>query len=59
RIDPHNCAYIGNIVKFDVEAASRAGMVPVLLTWVDPDEESLVTSDTVVIEHIDDLMEIL
>ncbi len=58
-INPHNCAYIGNIVKYDVEAASRAGMIPILLTWVDPEEKDLVTSDTIVIEHLKDLMEIL
>ena len=58
-INPHNCAYIGNIVKYDVEAASRAGMIPILLTWVDPEEADLVTSDTIVIEHLEDLMEIL
>jgi phosphoglycolate phosphatase-like HAD superfamily hydrolase len=46
-------------VKYDVEAATRAGMIPVLITWVDPQEEDLVNTDTVVIEHIEDLMEIL
>ncbi|MHA2145551.1 MAG: HAD family hydrolase [Candidatus Thorarchaeota archaeon] len=58
-INPNRCAYVGNVVKFDVEAASRAGMVPVLITWIDPQEVELITSDTVVIDHIDDLMEIL
>ncbi len=58
-INSHNCAYIGNIVKYDIEAASRAGMMPILLTWVDPEEEDLVTSDTIVIGHLEDLMEIL
>ncbi|MFW9927477.1 MAG: HAD family hydrolase [Candidatus Thorarchaeota archaeon] len=57
-INPHKCAYIGNVVKYDVEAASRAGMLPVLLTWIDPQEADLVTSDTIVVEHIEDLMEI-
>ena len=58
-INPQKCAYIGNVAKYDVEAATRAGMIPVLITWVDPQEEDLVTSDCVVIKHIDDLMEIL
>jgi HAD superfamily hydrolase (TIGR01549 family) len=58
-INPNKCAYIGNVAKYDVEAASRAGMVPVLITWIDPQEEELLTTDAVVIEHIDDLMEIL
>jgi HAD superfamily hydrolase (TIGR01549 family) len=58
-INPHRCAYVGNIVEYDVVAATRAGMIPVLLTWCDPQEEEKVTSDTIVIEHIKDLMEIL
>jgi HAD superfamily hydrolase (TIGR01549 family) len=58
-VNPNKCAYIGNVVKYDVEAASRAGMIPVLITWIDPQEVDLVTKDTVIIEHIDDLMEIL
>ena len=57
--NPHRCLYVGNIVEYDVVAAARAGMIPVLLTWCDPEEEEKVTSDTVVIEHIRDLMEIL
>jgi FMN phosphatase YigB (HAD superfamily) len=58
-INPNKCAYIGNVARYDVEAATRAGMVPVLITWIDPHDEDQLTSDTVVIEHIDDLTEIL
>jgi HAD superfamily hydrolase (TIGR01549 family) len=57
--NPHRCVYVGNIVEFDVVAATNAGMIPVLLTWCDPEEEEKITSDTVVIEDIKDLMEIL
>jgi HAD superfamily hydrolase (TIGR01549 family) len=57
--NPHKCVYVGNIVEYDVVSAARAGMIPVLLTWCDPQEEDKVTSDTVVIEHITDLIEIL
>jgi HAD superfamily hydrolase (TIGR01549 family) len=57
--NPHRCAYVGNIVEFDVVAATRAGMIPVLLAWCDPEEKEKITSDTIVIEHIKDLMEIL
>lgn len=57
-VNPKKCAYIGNIARYDVEAATRAGMIPVLITWVDPEEADLVTTDTVIIEHIDDLLEI-
>lgn len=57
--NPHRCVYVGNIVENDVEAATRAGMIPILLTWCDPDEEEKISADTVVIEHIKDLLEIL
>jgi len=57
--NPHRCAYVGNIVENDVVAATRAGMIPILLTWCDPQEEEKVSSDTVIIEHISDLKEIL
>ena len=58
-VNPHRCVYVGNIVEFDVVAATRAGMIPVLLTWCDPQEEEKITSDTVVIRDIMDLLEIL
>ena len=58
-VNPHRCAYVGNIVEFDVVAATRAGMIPVLLTWCDPEEEEKITSDTVVIGNIMELLEIL
>jgi HAD superfamily hydrolase (TIGR01549 family) len=58
-MNPNRCAYVGNIVKYDVEAATRAEMVPILITWIDPHEVDLLTADAVVVEHIDDLMEIL
>ncbi len=58
-INPHRCVYVGNIVEYDVVAATRAGMIPVLLIWCDPQEKEKITSDTVVIEHIKDLIEIL
>ncbi len=57
--NPHRCAYVGNIVEYDVVAATRAGMIPILLTWCDPQEEEKISSDTVVIGHIKDLLEIL
>ena len=57
--NPHRCLYVGNIADYDVVSATRAGMIPVLLTWCDPEEEEKVSSDTVVIEHIKDLLDIL
>ncbi len=59
RINPHRCAYVGNIVKLDVVAAERAGMISILLTWVDPQEIHNIESDIVVIEHLVDLLEIV
>ncbi len=59
QINPHRCAYVGNIVELDVVAAERAGMVPILLTWVDPQEIHKIESDIIVIEHLADLLEIL
>ena len=57
--NPHRCAYVGNIVDNDVVAATRAGMIPILLTWCDPEEAEKISSDTVIIEHIKELLEIL
>jgi len=58
-VNPRKCAYIGNIVEHDVVAAQRADMAPILLTWVDPHEANEITSDVIVIEHIDDLLKIV
>ncbi len=57
--NPHRCVYVGNIVEQDIVAATSAGMIPILLTWCDPQEEEKVSSDTIVIEHIADLLEVL
>ncbi|MFW9805279.1 MAG: HAD family hydrolase [Candidatus Thorarchaeota archaeon] len=59
KANPQRCVYVGNIVDQDVAAATHAGMIPVLLTWCDPEEEGKITSDTIIIEHINDLLEIL
>ncbi|MGY5879233.1 MAG: HAD family hydrolase [Candidatus Thorarchaeota archaeon] len=58
-VNPRKCAYVGNIVDYDCVAAERAQMLPVLLTWVDPQEVDKITTDVVVIEHIADLLEVL
>jgi HAD superfamily hydrolase (TIGR01549 family) len=59
QINPRKCAYVGNIADNDLIAASRAEMVPILLSWCDPEEVEKVSTDTIVIEHISDLLEIL
>ena len=58
-LNPRRCAYVGNIVKYDVIAAKNAGMIPILLAWCDPQEKDKITEDTIVIEHIQELGEIL
>jgi HAD superfamily hydrolase (TIGR01549 family) len=55
--NPRRCAYVGNIVKYDVIAARNAEMTPVLITWCDPDEESDASGDVVVIDHIEKLFD--
>jgi HAD superfamily hydrolase (TIGR01549 family) len=57
-INPRKCAYVGNSVKFDVEAATRAEMIPILITWCNPEEVENVVSDTIIIEDIKDLLEL-
>ena len=58
-VNPRKCAYVGNIVEYDCIAATRAEMLPVLLTWIDPHEIDKVTTDVVVVDHIEDFLEIL
>jgi HAD superfamily hydrolase (TIGR01549 family) len=58
-VNPRKCAYVGNIVEYDCVASERAQMIPILLTWVDPQEVDKVTTDVVIIDHIADLLDIL
>jgi HAD superfamily hydrolase (TIGR01549 family) len=58
-LNPRKCAYVGNIVDNDLVAAQRAGMIPILLSWCDPEEVDKISMDTIVIEKISDLLEIL
>jgi HAD superfamily hydrolase (TIGR01549 family) len=58
-LNPRKCAYVGNIVDNDIVAAQRAGMIPVLLSWCDPEEVEKIKIDTIVIEDISELLEIL
>jgi HAD superfamily hydrolase (TIGR01549 family) len=50
--NPLRCAYVGNKVEFDVVSANNADMLPILLTWVD-DEEDMAPEGTTIIDHID------
>lgn len=58
-VNPMRCAYVGNIVEYDVVSANRAGMVPILLTWIDSEQRDLAPEGTVIIDHICELEEML
>ena len=57
-VNPSRCAYVGNMIEFDIFAAKNAGMVPILLTWCYP-PKTPIPQDTVVIEHIRELLEMV
>jgi HAD superfamily hydrolase (TIGR01549 family) len=59
KLNPRRCAFVGNIADNDMIAATRAEMVPILLSWCDPEEVEKVSTDTIVIERVSDLLEIL
>ncbi len=56
--NPKAIAYIGNCVNADIEAATRAEMLPVLLTWANPEEARNAPKGTLVCESPLDLLEI-
>jgi phosphoglycolate phosphatase len=58
EVNPSKCAYVGNMVEFDVPAAKNAGMIPILLTWGYQINDPL-SSDTIIIEHISQLLELI
>jgi HAD superfamily hydrolase (TIGR01509 family) len=57
-INPRTCAYIGDKVDPDMEAATRAGFLPILLVWCAPEEAEKALEGTVVIQHIDELLDL-
>jgi FMN phosphatase YigB (HAD superfamily) len=40
-VNPLKCAFVGDSVHIDVEAARRAGMVPILLSQDEYEDEKL------------------
>ncbi len=60
-VNPRLCAYVGNTVKEDVEAARRAEMLPILIRWTETEEEPLehIPDNTVVISDIREILNIL
>ena len=55
-VNPIRCAYVGNRVDADIDAAIRAGMVPVLTTWADPTEAKKAPDGTHIIGEISELL---
>ncbi|NHJ13834.1 MAG: HAD family hydrolase [Candidatus Thorarchaeota archaeon] len=47
-INPRRIAFVGNYVNADIEAAMRAEMLPVLLTWANPGEAKKAPNGTLV-----------
>ncbi len=58
KINPRLCAFVGNYVDADVAAAKRAEMVPILVTWANPEERKIVDDETVTIDKIIELLEL-
>jgi phosphoglycolate phosphatase-like HAD superfamily hydrolase len=57
-INPRKCAYIGDKVDPDVEAAMRAEFIPILLVWCSPEEAERAPRGTDVIQHINELVDL-
>ena len=58
-INPLNCACVGDFVAIDIVAANRAGMKPILLTWRNPGQAEKASPDTIIISHIDEMLDLL
>ncbi len=58
-LNPKKCAYVGNIVEYDVIAAQNAGMTPILLTWCDSEQAELAPDGTISCEDIRELFSYL
>ncbi|MHA2209298.1 MAG: HAD family hydrolase [Candidatus Thorarchaeota archaeon] len=56
-INPMRCAFIGDFIELDVEAARRAQMTPILITWERPEEAEKAPQDLLVIDHIEALLD--
>jgi phosphoglycolate phosphatase-like HAD superfamily hydrolase len=56
EVNPHLCAFVGNYVSADIEAAIRCEMTPVLLTWANPGEADKAPSGTLVKKFVVELL---
>jgi len=59
HVNPIKMAYVGNVVKYDIVAAQRAGAVPILLAWGNVDEEKLAPSGTTILKKATELLELV
>ncbi len=57
KLNPRTCAYVGNLVEYDVRAAVAAEMKPVILTWVEANDVSQAPDGTAVFGHINELVQ--
>jgi HAD superfamily hydrolase (TIGR01549 family) len=57
-VNPFRCAMVGNSAEADIGAAQRAGMIPILTTWADPEEAEKAPADTWIITEVSDLLEL-
>ncbi|MFW9767732.1 MAG: HAD family hydrolase [Candidatus Thorarchaeota archaeon] len=55
-VNPLRCAFVGNWVNSDIHAAQRAGMIPVLTTWANPEEAKLAPEGIIIINKISELL---
>jgi beta-phosphoglucomutase-like phosphatase (HAD superfamily) len=57
-VNPRRCAFVGNYVNADVEAAIRCEMMPILLTWANPHEGPKAPEGTLVLENPSELLQV-
>ncbi|UCE10229.1 MAG: HAD family hydrolase [Candidatus Thorarchaeota archaeon] len=55
--NPRRCAYVGNMVEFDVVSAQSADMMPILVTYCNPEQEDLAPEDAVILGEISNLLD--
>jgi FMN phosphatase YigB (HAD superfamily) len=58
-VNPRKCAYVGNYVRYDVEAALRGELAPVLIIECNREEKEVAPAGTSIIEHLPELLELL
>jgi len=57
-VNPRLCAFVGNLVDADIDAAIRAEMVPILTIWDDHKEKELAPEGTIIIDKITELLDL-